>query len=353
MENNKSILLNYRAFCLYLLLALIISSSSIAQDIHFSQFDETPVQLNPSNVGVHHEIQVIANYKNQWQSVASPFKTFAMSLDTRLLKRKKNHIGLGFDFFNDKAGDANVTTNQFNVSLSGIVPISRKSLFSGGLVCGYASHTINTGGLTWGNQYNGMAYQGSLSSGEPITVSNASYFDMGAGLNYSYGTDEMYISANNARKLNLGVAVFHANQPVYSFYGDASQKLYTKFVFNGNAAIGVNNTNLILKPSYIVLLQGPSKEVTPGMMFQYILQESSKYTGNKKPAAISLGGYYRIGDAFIAVVKFEYANYEIGFSYDVNLSQLKTVSSTRGGFEISLRFVAPSMFSKPRTEARF
>jgi type IX secretion system PorP/SprF family membrane protein len=353
MKTKTTISIINKGCYICLLFLFIINYSANAQDIHFSQFDETPVQLNPSNVGVHHEIQAIANYKNQWQSIASPFKTFAMSFDARLLKRKKNHIGLGFDFFNDRAGDANVTSNQFNVSLSGIVPLSRKSLFSGGLMCGYASHTINTSALTWGNQYNGMQYQSNIASGEPAAVGSFGYVDLGAGINYSYGTDEMYISANNARKINLGVSVFHPHQPVYSFYGDASQRLYTKFVFNGNAAIGLKNTNLVLKPSYIVFLQGPTKEITPGMMFQYILQESSKYTGNKKPAAFSIGGYYRVRDALIAVVKFEYANYEVGFSYDINLSQLRTVSSTRGGFEISLRFVAPSMFAKPKTEARF
>jgi hypothetical protein len=76
------------------------------------------------------------------------------------------------------------------------------------------------------------------------------------------------------------------------------------------------------------------------------LQEASKYTKNKKPAAFSIGGYYRMEDAFIAVAKFEYSNYSIGFSYDVNLSKLRTVSKARGGFEISLRFISPSAFGK-------
>ncbi len=351
MKNNKSTSL--KAF--YFSFILLISATAVAQDFHFSQFDETPVQLNPSNTGVHHEIQLIANYKDQWQSISSPFKTFVVSFDTRLLRKKKNHIGFGFDFLNDKAGDAAVSTNQFNFSLSGIIPVSRKSLFSAGLQVGYAQHTINTGSLTWGNQYNtsAMAFDASRTSGESITTGSFGYVDLGAGINYSYGTDEMYISANNARKVNIGFSVFHPHQPVYSFYGDASQKLFTKFVFNGNAAIGIKNTNLVLKPSYIIFIQGPAKEITPGMMFQYILQDPSKYTGNKKPAAFAIGAYYRLQDALIPVVKFEYANYEIGFSYDVNLSQLKTVTTTRGGLEISLRFVAPSAFSKPRTEARF
>ena len=88
---------------------------------------------------------------------------------------------------------------------------------------------------------------------------------------------------------------------------------------------------------YIIFLQGPAKEITPGMTFQYVLQSASKYTGNKKFTAFSIGGYYRTRDAFIALAKFDISTYAIGFSYDMNMSKLRTVSSTRGGFEITLR----------------
>ena len=84
-------------------LILLISNLSWAQDIHFSQFDETPLFLNPANVGVPHEIRANVNYKSQWQSVNAPFKTMAVSVDGRLLKKKKNHIGMGIDFLDRKS----------------------------------------------------------------------------------------------------------------------------------------------------------------------------------------------------------------------------------------------------------
>ena len=65
------------------------TKTTTAQDIHFSQFDETPVQLNPATVGVQHEIRGILNFKNQWQSIGSPYRTYAFSFDARLLKNKK------------------------------------------------------------------------------------------------------------------------------------------------------------------------------------------------------------------------------------------------------------------------
>ncbi|MBL7891601.1 MAG: PorP/SprF family type IX secretion system membrane protein [Bacteroidia bacterium] len=329
-------------------LGLFISTAAIAQDIHFSQFDETPLQLNPANAGVHHDVRAITNYRNQWQAVGSPYKTFAASCEFKLLKDKKNHLGIGIDFFNDKAGDAQLGSNQANLSLSGIVPLSSKSLLSGGLMCGFAQRSMKFDNLTWGNQFNGMSYDANLATGEPTNGGSFTYLDLGAGVQYSYGTDEMYISANNARKVNIGFSVFHPHQPVYSFYGSTSQNLHMKMVFHGAAALGLKNTPLILKPSYIVFVQGGTREITPGLTIQYVLQEGSKYTRNKNPAAFSLGGYYRTMDAFIATAKFEFSNYAIGFSYDVNLSKLRTITSTKGGFEISLRFIAPGAFGASR-----
>lgn len=333
--------------------AVVMGQYSMAQDIHFSQFDETPLQLNPANAGVQHDIRIITNYKNQWQSVGSPYKTFALSGDFKLLKKKKNNLGIGLDFFNDKAGDANLSSNQVNLSITGIVPLNDKSTLAGGIMGGFAQRSIQLNGLAWGSQYDGMNYNASLPTGETAGTSSFTYFDMGAGLEYHYSSDEMYISANNARKVTIGVSMFHPQRPVYSFYGQQEQRLHTKYVLHGEGAFGIQNSNLVLKPSYIIFMQGGVTEVTPGLSFQYILQEGSKYTGHKKPSAFSIGGYYRVKDAVLAVAKFEFANYAIGFSYDINLSKLKTVSSARGGFEISLRFISPSAFTFTHKSAKF
>lgn len=38
---------------------------------------------------------------------------------------------------------------------------------------------------------------------------------------------------------------------------------------------------------------------------------------------------------------FEKENFSVGLSYDLNLSGLTPSSKTRGGFEISLKYIAP------------
>ena len=59
-------------------------ASVSAQDIHFSQFFATPL-LNPANSGRHDgRWRAGLNYRNQWQSVTAPWRTFDLYGDMRV-----------------------------------------------------------------------------------------------------------------------------------------------------------------------------------------------------------------------------------------------------------------------------
>ncbi|HXC03151.1 MAG TPA: hypothetical protein VNZ86_00290, partial [Bacteroidia bacterium] len=90
--------------------------------------------------------------------------------------------------------------------------------------------------------------------------------------------------------------------------------------------------------------QGPSMELLAGSLIRYKLKQDSKYTGRNKGTALSLGAFYRAGDAVAATMLLEYSNYAIGWSYDINGSSLQSASHFRGGTEITLRFVNPNPF---------
>jgi hypothetical protein len=51
------------------------------------------------------------------------------------------------------------------------------------------------------------------------------------------------------------------------------------------------------------------------------------------------GAFLRLNDAIIPTIKLDYNPFSIGLTYDVNISQLKTSSYGRGGFELSLTYV--------------
>ncbi|MFN9114828.1 MAG: type IX secretion system membrane protein PorP/SprF, partial [Bacteroidota bacterium] len=51
-----------------------------------------------------------------------------------------------------------------------------------------------------------------------------------------------------------------------------------------------------------------------------------------------LGMFYRLQDAAVARVMFEYDLFSLGFAYDINLSNLTSVTNSVGGFELFMRY---------------
>jgi hypothetical protein len=67
------------------------------------------------------------------------------------------------------------------------------------------------------------------------------------------------------------------------------------------------------------------------------------------PYIFSLGTLIRWNDAFIPVIKLEMYSFNLGLSYDVNVSRLNTVSNSRGGFELSLSYTGLLDRNRERT----
>ena len=88
-------------------------------------------------------------------------------------------------------------------------------------------------------------------------------------------------------------------------------------------------------------------------MVRYRIKEGSKYTGFIKESAISFGGYYRAGDALIPAFMLEIANFAVGISYDINVSGLKVATGSKGGIEISLRYLNPNSFKRDKSKSLY
>ncbi|HIA05282.1 MAG TPA: type IX secretion system membrane protein PorP/SprF [Flavobacteriales bacterium] len=339
-------------------LVLVCAHGLKGQDIHFSQFYETPLLMNPANSGFFNgDVRAIVNYKNQWASIANPYTTGMFSVDGRILKNKINkvHIGAGLTVYADKAGKSEFGTTQVLGALSGIVKLNDKSLLSAGFNGGFAQKGIKNAELEWGNQYNPSSgiYDPSYNSPENIPTKNASYADFGAGISWRFNSRPSNMTANDRISANFGVAIFHLNQPKQSFYVDDIESLYSKLVVHGKTYIGIKNTTLAIIPSFLIYKQKNQQEIIVGGLVRYAISEESKYTGFIKESAIFLGGHYRLGDAFIPSVYFEVSSFSVGVSYDITLSDLALSAGATGGIEISLRFINPNPFKNKSGGALF
>jgi type IX secretion system PorP/SprF family membrane protein len=353
---------------LILLSAVIISGEMIrAQDIHFSQWTQTPSLVNPALTGSLAVLRAEAIYKDQWRSVTVPYQTYGASFEmkfkasnwdkrehlTRTYKKAFNRTAGGISIFNDKAGDGKMGSTQANVSFATFVPLNKENSLALGLQASFVQRRLAFDKLTFPNQYDGTGFDQNMANGENYDQQNFAYADFAGGINWSYGYTEKSIAANNDMRINAGAAVYHLSRPPQKYLSSTADRLDMKYVLHGDGVIGIRNTNVALVPSYLCELQGKSVEMVEGFMVKYYFKMDSRYTGYIKRSAFGIGGAYRNNDAAVITALIEYESYAIGFSYDLNTSRLTKASTGRGGPEIFLRFVTPNPFLYQTSRSRF
>lgn len=330
-----------------------------AQDIHFTMYDAMIITTNPAATGVFNgDFRGTMNYRSQWGSISNPYKTYSVMLDGGLFKNKwKNgYIGAGLNAFKDVAGTTNFGTTKINLSLSSILFLDNKNSASVGLMGSWVQNSMNPDKLEWDSQFNGQSFNPSLSSNELFTFENQNYFDFSAGALWAYGTGAKTLSSQDEFSIKAGLAFYHVTRPSQQIEFGEIDKLYSKWAFHAESHIGISNTKLALRPKIVTYIQGPTRQINAGFLVRYRLKEESKYTGFFKEAAISIGSYYRVGDAFAPTIELEVASFALGFAYDFNTSGLTAATNGNGGPEIFIRFINPNPFAAgkgTKSSARF
>jgi type IX secretion system PorP/SprF family membrane protein len=310
--------------------ALCFASSAFAQDLHFSQFMNSPLLTNPANTGFipDGDYRIGVNYRNQWSSItAFPYKTMSAFGDVQTMSREDNTgwLGLGGVVLKDVAGTGVLTSTKVYGSVAYHQMINSGSLVSLGFNVGWANKSINTSSLTFPSQWNGKFFDVKQTAVAPkFDASSINYIDMQVGMNYAYfPTDKVY--------MNAGFSAMHVNRPRESFFNTASgidnriAVRYTGFL-NGSFMV---NDRVIVNPNVYASVQAKSYEIVGGLNAHYNL------SGDGEKVLIA-GAYYRYKDAVIPMVGLGYKDITFTFTYDATMSSLKTYNNGRGAFEFSL-----------------
>lgn len=321
--------------------ALFTAQAALAQDIHFSQFTEAPLLLNPASAGVFDgNYRVGLNYRNQWAAMGSPYKTMGASYDMPLFREsvKRGYMGAGLTVFQDAAGDANLGLMQAGLSIAGILPVDRNNSISGGLMLGFGQRSITGSKLQFANQYNSsQGFDPNLPSNEITPSESFTYADIGAGFFYEYSNQHTGFAQDDVFRVNAGVSCFHVNQPVQAFIGN-TDRLYRKFVVHSSMRYDLPGSKTTIAPALMFLKQGPSKEINIGTMFGYRIKTGTKITGFFSESMIAFGAFYRSKDAILPQIYYELGDFGLGIAYDVNISSFKEASNKNGGFEIAVKW---------------
>ncbi len=321
-----------RQFLAVIMLVLAYSQKGTSQDIHFSQIFETPLLRNPALAGLFSgDVRIQTVYRSQWNSVTNAYRTGSLNAEI------KKHVGNSDDFLTigaqilyDKSGTVALSATHilpalnYHKSLSG----EKNSYLSLGIMGGLVQRSIDRSKITTNSQYDGSQYNEALANGESFSKSSYSYLDGSVGMSYN-----TQIGSNEDNNIFIGLAYHHFNRAKkISFYTDNKYEMMAKWV--GSAAIRMSMTDnayFTIEADYTK--QAIYSEIVGGALYTIKLgdKDNSKYS-------IHAGAYLRWKDALIPVAKIEFKPIAIAVSYDANISQLKTASNGRGGFEISLTY---------------
>src|SRR3954468_13469584 len=268
-----------------------------AQDLHFSQYFNNPLLVNPANTGFAPDVDWRAgvSYRNQYSSLtANPYKTMSAWGDAQLFNNRFDNgwVGIGGALLRDMAGAGNLTSTKAFGSIAYHQLLGLSSLLSAGFNIGYISKRIDVTKLTFDNQWNGKFFDITIPSNENFAYSQIGYFDLQAGLNYAFfPTENLY--------LNAGFSAAHINRPTESFFSQqplVDQRLEVRYTGFANAAIKIDD-QWIINPNAYVSKMGNAWEVVGGLNANYNL------SGDGEMQLIG-GLYYRYKDAAIPMVGF-------------------------------------------------
>ena len=320
----------------------LLGNHLMAQDIHFTLYNMSPLTLNPANTGAYEgSIRLGGIYRDQWAKVfggGNQYSTPSFFADAPVITgfRKQDWVGVGLMFYQDQAGIGDLKRGAYLLSASYHLGLDKKgqNVLTLGLQGGYhqtqfditnnADIILSDESALGGNL--GLFASEDRGGGQNGLESN--YFDLNAGLLFTS-------KVSKTTSFNVGFAMMHLLRPEYNLLSagsEDSRKLPLRF--NVHTKLHTEfGENLMFEPTAAYQRIGTAS--------QFILQGwGGYYLSPEKDMALKFGvGYRGAVDAAQVLLGFDYQTLRVALSYDVNVSELRDASRYRGGFEIAANYI--------------
>lgn len=299
-----------------------------SQDIHYSQFFNSPLNISPGLTGVYDGNQrFMANYKNQWASVPVDYLTFSATYDAPLFKStKKGFFAYGLLFNYDQVGDLNLKNINVGLNFSYNFRLGQQILLSPALSVGLGQIGFDPGSIRSGNQWDGEAPNFGIPP-EILDQDNRNFLDLSGGLNLRW-------RRSYRTHIDIGGGYFHGFQHSKRFYDDESDadiasrlSLYVMSSFRI-----LNRLDLLLNG--LLSQQDVYEEMVVNGQLKLYLNGN-----NERNLALLLGGGIRLDDAWFPMVGLQMKQWYFSASYDFNVSDFDIATDGKGGLEIHARYL--------------
>lgn len=315
-----------------IVLAFMFASSdkAIGQDIHYSQYMYSPLNLNPALTGdFNGNFRAVINHRNQWNSISVPYLSSAVASDIKKWDDRwnGNYAGFGIVVQHDKSGEGALQQLQpmLSVAFKKFLDANKEQAVALGLRSGVMKKWIDFSKLTFPNQFDEGDFHQSIPSGEDESHFSITKFDLDAGVVHFYKKEK-------SPEIKTGYALSHINRPNQSLLRNSNRIALHHAVFSEVKIPASKSTTLNVQLLYTH--QKKANEWVIGGNLENILESN-----DENSYLISGGLSYRVKDAILIYAGFGFDKWRIGFSYDVNVSGLKRASHSRGAYEISIIYI--------------
>jgi type IX secretion system PorP/SprF family membrane protein len=338
----KTSFLRLRIFCLLTFFAAAVVLRG--QDIHFSQWVNSPINLSPGLAGVFGgDGRFVGNFRSQWRSVPVPYQTFSGSAEGKLYYHRgqyDRYITGGLMINSDKQGSLQLQSTLVSIPVSLTLPFAKRDFVTLGIMPSFGQRHFNTDNLSFDSQWTGFTYDPSASFREPqlLQSTDLKYFDLDAGLNIRFQ------AKTKRSRLDVGLGLHHLNRPKQDFWSSkltndpGNVRLYIKSSYYASSLIQISsNMDLILNA--VFEQQGGYRELVYGVGARLHL---TKKMYNELALQVGFDRRHRYADAFIPHIEVLYGTWTLGFTYDINVwfnqPDVRLVTNGRAGPEVSLTY---------------
>ena len=316
----------------YILLVFLwaVISSAYAQDPSFSQFFSSPLNINPAlTANINADWRLISNLRDQWIGPASPYITGTISFDSKLMQNKipnmpeGNYMGIGCMLMYDHSMNGVVKGAYGSLNLSYSIKLTETDYYTERLGIGfgatYCNKHIDFNRIDFEEQFTGFGFNRNLPSGESSLSGMKGYVSTNAGITYSATTEKT--------NFDVGVAVFHFNNPRQTFLKDENQYLPLRKVAHANFETFINE-QWVFNTNGVYQFQAQAKYFSLGAALGYNV-------GDEAQTLVTGGLWYWSDNAVIPYFGLAYNNLQFGVSYDITTSKLNQAARKPSTWELS------------------
>ena len=284
--------MNYlRIFFILFFISFKVSS----QNINYSQFYSSPLNLNPAMTGLGEFGRLGIIYRNQWPNIGDGLHYVSSWVDYNFLK---SNFSLGLNFSKENQNVSNLSTSNISPSLSYEINLNYSWVLKSGIQFSYSNSNFNSNNLVFFDQ---LGQDGIISSTNESLVlyDRRSYLGVSVGL-LAY-----------SKNMWIGGSLFNLNRPDISFL-DENFKIDRLYSLH----FGYNFEEIKLSPSVHYKQHSVFRQLDIGTYL------------NLNP--ISVGLWYR-GipidsnnnlNSLIGSLSLNTSNFNIAYSYDYNLADI-------------------------------